>query len=62
MAQPRLAVSHSQTSVDPTCNRCGAPVRLFGIEPHPTISRTDLRTFVCDRCQAMQTEIVPLQH
>jgi hypothetical protein len=59
MDQPRLAVS--QTSVGPTCDRCGAPARLFGIEPHPTISRTDLRTFVCDRCQAMQTEIVPLQ-
>jgi hypothetical protein len=35
-------------------------VRLFGIEPHPTISRTDLHTYVCERCQAMQTEIVPL--
>ena len=60
MVQLRLA--DSQISVGPTCNRCGAPARLFGIEPHPTISRTDLRTFVCERCEAMQTEIVPLQH
>jgi hypothetical protein len=59
MAKPRLA--DSQISVGPTCTRCGAPVRLFGIEPHPTISRTDLHTYVCEQCQAMQTEIVPLR-
>ena len=55
------ASSTAHTQFDPTCNRCGAAVRLFGIEPHPTISRTDLRTYVCEQCEAMQTEIVPLR-
>jgi len=33
-------------------------MRLFGIEPHPTIDRTDLLTYVCSRCDGVQTEIV----
>jgi hypothetical protein len=59
MAQASLGAA--QIRFDPTCNRCGAAVRLFGIEPHPTISRTDLHTYVCEQCDAMQTEIVPLR-
>ena len=43
----------------PDCDRCGAGTRLFGIEPHPTITRGELRTFVCGRCEAMQTDVVP---
>jgi hypothetical protein len=44
----------------PVCNRCGGQTRLFGIEPHPTVERTDLRTHVCETCAGVQTEIVPL--
>jgi hypothetical protein len=33
----------------------------MGIEPHPTIARTDLRTFVCTSCDDVQTENVPLE-
>ena len=40
------------------CERCGSGTRLFGIEPHPTLARTDLLTFVCTQCDAVQTEIV----
>jgi len=43
----------------PKCRDCGATMRLFGIEPHPTIKRTDLLTFVCDHCDGVQTEIEP---
>jgi hypothetical protein len=32
-----------------------------GVEPHPTIARTDLRTFVCTSCDDLQTENVPLK-
>jgi hypothetical protein len=45
----------------PDCDRCGAGTRLFGIEAHPTIDRTELRTYVCAQCDAMQTETVPLR-
>ncbi len=45
----------------PDCDRCGAETRLFGIEAHPTIDRTELLTYVCARCEAMQTKIVPLR-
>jgi hypothetical protein len=40
----------------PKCRDCGAAMRLYGIEPHPTTDRTDLLTYVCSDCDAMQTE------
>jgi hypothetical protein len=43
-----------------TCPDCGAPMRLFGIEAHPTLARTDLRTYVCSCCDEVQTQNVPL--
>src|SRR5262245_17804019 len=43
----------------PRCHDCGATMRLFGIEPHPTIEGTDLLTFVCNHCDGVQTEIEP---
>jgi ribosomal protein L40E len=45
----------------PDCNRCGAKTRLFGLERHPEIAHSDLRTYVCSRCEAVQTETVPLR-
>src|SRR5262249_18471658 len=42
----------------PKCRGCVATMRLFGIEPHPTTDRTDLLTYVCSRCDGVQTEIV----
>jgi len=44
----------------PKCRDCGATMRLFGIEPHPTIEETKLLTFVCSHCEGVQTEIEPL--
>ena len=54
------ATSHEVAAQCPACNRCGSQTRLFGLEPHPTVERTDLRTYVCEACQGVQTEIVPL--
>ena len=34
-------------------------MRLFGIEAHPTIDRTDLLTYVCSHCDGLETETVP---
>jgi hypothetical protein len=45
----------------PRCERCGGEVRLFGIEPHPTRTRADLRSYVCTQCDAMRIESVPLR-
>jgi ribosome-binding protein aMBF1 (putative translation factor) len=41
------------------CRICGAEMRLFGIEAHPIIDGADLRTYVCPRCDALETETVP---
>ena len=45
----------------PNCVRCGSKTRRYGIEPHPTAGQTDLRTYVCTGCDAVQTEVVPLE-
>ena len=34
-------------------------MKLFGIEAHPTIDRTDLLTYVCSHCDGLETETVP---
>ena len=41
------------------CRDCGATMRLFGIETHPTIDRSDLLTYVCSHCDGLQTEVEP---
>ena len=44
----------------PACTKCGGPVRLTGIEPHPTKAGIDLRTFQCLACDHVQAAVVPL--
>ena len=41
------------------CRVCDVTMRLFGIEAHPVIGRADLRSYVCPRCDAVETETVP---
>jgi hypothetical protein len=41
------------------CGACGGTMRLYGIEAHPAIGGTDLQTYVCLRCDHMQTKAVP---
>jgi hypothetical protein len=57
---PRTASKRCEAIACPNCERCGAEARLFGIETHPTVERTELRTYVCRQCDAIQTESVPL--
>jgi hypothetical protein len=59
MAQP--SVKREDMVGAPDCNRCGAKSRLFGIELHPDFDRSELRTYVCEQCDALQTEVVPLR-
>ena len=41
----------------PMCEACGVAMKLFGVEPHPTIDDSDLQTYVCPRCDDMQTAV-----
>src|SRR5262245_34357503 len=54
----QLAPIRAERRSYPKCRDCGATMRLFGIEPHPTIDRMDLLTYVCSHCDGAQTEIV----
>jgi hypothetical protein len=54
----QLAPIRAERRSCPKCRDCGATMRLFGIESHPTIDRIDLLTYVCSRCDEVQTEIV----
>jgi hypothetical protein len=57
---PWTASKQRKIVVCPNCERCGAKARLFGIEAHPTVEQTELRTYVCGQCDAIQTESVLL--
>jgi hypothetical protein len=56
----KTSVKLREIKTCPDCDRCGAGTRLFGIELHPTIDRSELHTFVCGQCDAVQTEVMPL--
>jgi len=54
----QLAPIRAERRRRPKCRDCGARMRLFGVEPHPATDRTDLLTYVCSHCDAVQTETV----
>ena len=54
----QLAPIRAERRERPKCRDCGATMRLFGIESHPTIERTELLTYVCNNCDEVQTETV----
>ena len=53
------ALTRSERRGRPRCGNCGATMRLFGIEAHPAIEKTDLLTYVCSYCDGVQTQIEP---
>ena len=55
----RQAPARAERRSCPKCSTCGATMKLFGIEAHPTIDRTDLLTYVCSHCDGLETESVP---
>ena len=45
--------------VPPACETCGLDMRLVGLEPHSTDRRTDVCTYQCNSCGAVQTRDAP---
>jgi hypothetical protein len=37
-------------------------MRLYGVESHPTVEGAALRTYVCERCDGVQTAPAPRRH
>jgi hypothetical protein len=54
----KLAPTNVETLSNVRCHVCDVTMRLFGIETHPDIDRTDLLTYVCPSCDGVQTETV----
>lgn len=42
----------------PVCSHCGGPTSLSHLEPNPTCSHEDLRTYKCAWCGALRTHAV----
>jgi len=53
----RQASIDVDTPRNPTCPHCDVTTRLYGVEDHPIIKHAELRTYVCPRCEAVETEI-----
>jgi hypothetical protein len=60
MSTPDIDIGSPDLAPGPFCQACGGPTRLAGIESHPRLPRTDIRTFECIACQAVQALVVPL--
>lgn len=41
------------------CPVCGDRTRLYGVEPHIRLARTEIHTYVCDACNATEVVVVP---
>jgi hypothetical protein len=59
MSTLQIHIPQRAPELGPACNKCGGRTRLVGIEPHPTKPHTDLRTYECMACDAMQARVIP---
>jgi hypothetical protein len=55
MTAYRPRTLHSDFIIRPDCPKCGKHMNLFGIEPEKP--RHELRTFVCPKCNHIETAI-----
>jgi hypothetical protein len=55
----QLSPIRAESPSELECRACGTPMRLFGIESHPGISGVNLESYVCPRCDGVQTVAVP---
>lgn len=55
-----MTMNFSDNVAPPACPICGDETRLYGIEPHLAFPRTDIRTYVCTNCDAVEVMQVPL--
>lgn len=53
------AIAFTGAPDGPFCDACGERTRLVGIEAHPRIPRTDLRTYECTGCNASHVVAAP---
>lgn len=60
MSTLQIDLSHNPVEAGPACTKCASRTRLVGIEPHPTKTHTDLRSYACMACESVQTAVVPL--
>jgi hypothetical protein len=59
IAMTELATIHAETPDTMECRACGETMRLYGIEAHPAIARTVLKTYICPDCDSVQTRAAP---
>ena len=55
----KIAIHRNTLTSDP-CGHCGGLMRLVGTEPHPIRDGTDLFTYACTACDALQVITAPL--
>jgi hypothetical protein len=60
MSNIAIDLDQSRPLGHPACQQCGSPTRLTGIEPHPTQAHTDLWTYQCLACDAVQAAVMPV--
>ena len=60
MSTLQIDLTPRSPTLGPACTKCAGRTRLIGIEPHPTTPHTDLRTYECMACDAVQASVVPL--
>jgi hypothetical protein len=51
--------STTELTAGPFCQTCGGRTRLAGLESHPRLPRTDIRTYECIACQGVQVVVTP---
>jgi len=54
-----IAIHRNTLTSDP-CGHCGGLMRLVGTEPHPIRDGSDLFTYACTACDALQVITAPL--
>jgi hypothetical protein len=54
-----IALTFSDPLAGPFCLTCGGRTRLAGLESHPRLRRTDIRTYECETCEAVQAVVAP---
>jgi hypothetical protein len=54
-----IDLTSSQSPAGPFCQACGGRTRLAGVEQHPRLPRTDLRTYQCAACRDVQAVVAP---
>lgn len=43
----------------PFCGACGGRTQLVGMEAHPRLPHTDIRTYECAACEDVQAVVAP---